>query len=94
MYSLRGHWIILDNNSTDCTLKYILNIKTIAGAKTGGTMINTILASAQTTGGTMINTILASAQTTGSPNNKVKMNIQKCILEVDGGYSYEDRGSG
>ena len=49
MYSLRGHRIILDNNSTDCTLKYILNIKTIAGAKTGGTMINTILASAQTT---------------------------------------------
>ena len=51
MYSLRGHRIILDNNSTDCTQKYILNIKTIAGAKTGGTMINTILASAQTTGG-------------------------------------------
>ena len=47
MYSLRGHRIILDNNSTDCTQKYILNIKTIAGAKTGGTMINTILASAQ-----------------------------------------------
>ena len=48
--SLRGHRIILDNNSTDCTQKYILNIKTIAGAKTGGTMINTILAT-QTTGG-------------------------------------------